>query len=63
MEIEIFNETNEKIDEELKIVHQVLEHGAIKLGVDDIVFNVIIVNNDYIHNLNRDIVELIEKQM
>ena len=54
MEIEIFNETNEKIDEELKIVHQVLEHGAIKLGVDDIVFNVIIVNNDYIHNLNRD---------
>lgn len=54
MKIEIFNETNEKLDNELKIVHKVLEHGISKLQVGDVIFNVIIVDNDYIHNLNRD---------
>ena len=54
MKIEIFNETNEKLDDELKIVHKVLEHGILKLQVGDVNFNVIIVDNDYIHNLNRD---------
>ena len=54
MEIELFNETDEKLDEELKIVHEVLVHGLNKLGIDEAIFNVIIVDNDYIHNLNRD---------
>lgn len=54
MEIELFNETSEKLDEELKIVHEVLIHGLNKLGIDEAIFNVIIVDNDYIHNLNRD---------
>ena len=51
--MELFNETNENLDNELEIVKKVLEHGMEKLNVDAI-FNVIIVNNDYIHKLNKD---------
>ena len=54
MEIEIFNETSENLDKELKIVHEVLIHGLEKLKIEEAIFNVIIVDNDYIHNLNRD---------
>lgn len=54
MEIEIFNETNEKLDKEIKIVYDVLIHGLEKLKIDEAIFNVIIVNNDYIHKLNKD---------
>lgn len=54
MEIEIFNETNVKLDKELEIVHEVLIHGLNKLGIDEAIFNVIIVDNDYIHKLNKD---------
>ncbi len=51
--MELFNETEEKIDSELEIVKKVLEHAMDKLNIDAI-FNVIIVNNDYIHRLNKD---------
>lgn len=50
---EIFNETNEEI-KELENVKEVLEKAIVieELGV--IQFNVIIVDNDYIHKLNKE---------
>ena len=54
MDVNIFNETDEKLDEEIKLMLDVLNHGKEKLNVLDAIFNVIIVNNDYIHNLNRE---------
>ena len=54
MEIDIFNETNEELDDELKKVHEVLIHGLKKIKIDEAIFNVIIVYNDYIHKLNKD---------
>ena len=52
--MEFFNETDEKIDNEIEIVKKVLQHGMEKLNVTDAIFNVIIVNNDYIHRLNKE---------
>lgn len=54
MEIEIFNETNEDVKKELEIVHDVLIHGLEKLKIDEAIFNVIIVDNEYIHKLNKE---------
>ena len=54
MEISIYNETKEKIDDELNDMQKVLEHGVKKLHVDDVIFNVIIVDNEYIHHLNKE---------
>ncbi len=54
MEIDIFNETNEKLEDELNTVHEVLIHGLKKLKIDEAIFNVIIVDNTYIHKLNKD---------
>jgi probable rRNA maturation factor len=54
MEISIYNETNEKLDDEIKIMKDVLVHGVNKLNVGDVIFNVIIVDNDYIHRLNKE---------
>lgn len=54
MEIDIFNETDEDIKKELEIVHNVLVHGLEKLKISEAIFNVIIVNNDYIHKLNKE---------
>ena len=54
MEINIYNETEEKLDKEIKIVHEVLVHGLKKLKIDEAIFNVIIVNNPYIHKLNKE---------
>lgn len=54
MEIDIYNETSEKLDKELDTVHEVLIHGLKKLKIDEAIFNVIIVNNDYIHKLNKE---------
>ncbi len=54
MEISLFNETEEKLDDELKKVHEVLIHGLKKLKIDEAIFNVIIVDNNYIHELNKN---------
>ena len=54
MEIEFFNETSENLDNELEIVHKVLIHGLKKLKIQEAIFNVIIVDNEYIHKLNKE---------
>ena len=54
MEIGLFNETTLDLEEELSLIKKVLEHGLEKLKIEDAIFNVIIVDNDYIHNLNRE---------
>lgn len=54
MEIDIYNETDENLDEEFKTVHEVLVHGLKKLKIDEAIFNVIIVDNEYIHKLNKE---------
>ena len=54
MEIGFFNETDVNLDKELKIVKKVLEHGLNKLGIKEAIFNIIIVDNNYIHRLNKE---------
>ena len=51
--VEIFNQTNQEI-EELETVEKVLESAVVKENLGDVSFNLIIVDNDYIHELNRD---------
>ncbi len=50
--IEIFNETDKKI-EELEEVKKVLDYAIKKEKLSNVEFNIIIVDNNYIHNLNK----------
>jgi probable rRNA maturation factor len=50
--IEIFNETNENINEDDLIA--VLELGCKEESLVNVSFNIIIVDNEYIHKINRD---------
>lgn len=54
MEIGLFNETENNLEEELKLINNVLLHGLKKLDISDVEFNVIIVDNKYIHMLNKE---------
>ena len=51
--IEIFNETEKEI-KELETVEKVLISAIKKENLENIVFNLIIVNNEYIHELNKN---------
>ena len=51
--IEIFNNTNEEI-KELETVEKVLYSAMEKEKLVDTSFNLIIVDNDYIHELNKN---------
>ena len=51
--IEIFNQTNEDIDE-LETVEKVLLKASEKEKLENTSFNLIIVDNDYIHELNKN---------
>ena len=51
--IEIFNQVNEEIPE-LDTVQKVLYSAIEKEGLENTIFNLIIVDNEYIHELNRD---------
>ncbi len=51
--VEIFNNVQEEI-EELDTVKKVLESAMKKEKLENTVFNVIIVDNPYIHQLNKD---------
>ena len=52
-EIMVFNQTNEDIPE-LDLVKKVLEFGMKKEKLNHTSFNVIIVDNNYIHELNKN---------
>lgn len=54
MEIGLFNQTSQTLDEYLDIIRNVLEYGLKKLDVNDVSFNVIFVDNNYIHELNKN---------
>lgn len=49
---EIFNETNEEV-EEIQDIKEVLEKAIEIEEVEDVFFNVILVDNPYIHELNK----------
>ena len=51
--VEIFNQTDQEI-EELETVEKVLESAIVKENLGDVSFNLVIVDNDYIHELHRD---------
>ena len=51
--VEIFNQTSEEI-KELTDVKKVLDYAIKKEKLDSVEFNVIIVDNDYIHELNKN---------
>ena len=51
--IEIFNQTTEEI-KELDEVKSVIDIAIKNQQLNDLEFNIIMVDNDYIHNLNRD---------
>ena len=52
-QIEIINETKEQITE-LETILDLLNFAAQKQQVENIIFNVIIVDNNYIHKLNKE---------
>ena len=52
-EFEIFNQTNRDIPE-LETVKSVLQHAVVKEKLENVIFNVIIVDNDFIHELNKN---------
>ena len=54
MKIEIFNETKDNLDEYIDTIKEVLVHGLEKLKTGDVTFNIIFVNNPYIHELNKN---------
>ena len=51
--IGIFNETKEKIDD-LEILEPLLNYAIDYEKIDNLEFNIIIVNNEKIHQLNRE---------
>lgn len=54
MEIEIFNETEENLEKELKELKTLLENVAKDEGLENILFNVIIIDNSRIREINRE---------
>lgn len=50
---EIFNETNEEI-EEIKFLDEVIKHTLESENASDSELNVIIVDNEYIHKINKE---------
>lgn len=51
--IEFFNNTNTNIDE-IDEVQRVIDYAVKKEKLENISFNIIIVDNEYIHNLNKE---------
>ena len=52
-ELEIFNQTDEEISE-LETVKDVMNYAIKKEKLENVIFNVIIVDNNYIHELNKN---------
>ena len=53
MKIGLFNETEENLDEYFKVIKKVLKNGLKMLEINKCEFNIIVVNNDFIHELNK----------
>ena len=53
MKIGLFNETDEDLDEYFKIIKKVLKNGLKLLNINKCEFNIIVVDNNYIHELNK----------
>ena len=53
MNVEIFNETNEEM-EELESLPGLIEHAIKYEKLDNVIFNVILVDEEKIHELNRE---------
>ena len=51
--IDIFNNTNKNI-EEISIMKKVLESALKKEKIKNVTFNIILVDNDYIHKINKE---------
>jgi len=54
MKIGMFNETNENVDEYFKTIKKVLKKGLEMLDISNVEFNIIVVDNNYIHELNKN---------
>ena len=54
MKIGLFNELDCHLDDYFKEMKKVLKVGLKKLDIKKVEFNVIIVSNDYIHELNKN---------
>ena len=53
MEIGIFNETDENLDKDINKLHSLLEDFCKREGLNNTEFNIIIVNEDKIHEINK----------
>ncbi len=53
MNIEIFNETNEEI-KDIEKVKEIIKHALKKESLEDAIFNIIFVDNNYIRELNKN---------
>ena len=49
---EIFNETNEKVD--IKDIEKLLKKSVKYLDIEDAIFNVIIIDDERIHEINKE---------
>ena len=54
MKIGLFNETDADVEEYFKTVKKVLKKGLNILNISKCEFNIIVVDNSYIHELNRN---------
>ena len=53
MKLGLFNETDENLDEFFKEIKKVLKNGLKLLNIKNVEFNIIVVDNNYIHELNK----------
>ena len=54
MEVEIFNETEEKLEKELNELKELLEDFCKREELNNVIFNIIIVNEDKIQEINKN---------
>ncbi len=58
MEIEIFNQTNEDLEEELSFLKTILLDFCKREKLDNVIFNIIIVDEEKIHSINKEYREI-----
>ncbi len=53
MKVKICNESGKQLTKEIKDLKKLIKYAVKKLAITECYFNIIIVDNDYIHNLNK----------